>query len=398
MTPDLRVAFDPTTAGRLLEPLASHPDQAVREAVASNPNCPARVLLGLAQDDEVSVRLKVAANSDTPPGLLRALATDSDESVRSAALANPSCLAELLWEQAEALVGRDGAGQLMDSDEICAATEQAYREYEEWARDNEEEDWIEDEDKDDWIEDEHEDESDLIVVDVTWIEADRITASRSSTPSVVLDGLSIRRHPSVRSAVAGNRNSSPETLKRLAADSDSGVRMKAATNPSTPLDTRHGLATDQDERVRAALARDPRTPVSLLARLALDMAPAVQQMVAVNPNTARSDVEKLTHSSEPNVRRAALSERRRRLHPLRRSRATHAGRAGVLRLNGDELVFESNNDHIRLWLGKIVSLQTRRTGFFRGSLLVRTSYRHHVFVVQSPNRWQRAIERIRPHR
>jgi hypothetical protein len=60
--------------------------------------------------------------------------------------------------------------------------------------------------------------------------------------------------------LAGNPNTPPETLDRLANDKNYWVRRYVARNPNTPPETLARLATDKDYWVRSSVARNPNTP------------------------------------------------------------------------------------------------------------------------------------------
>jgi hypothetical protein len=60
--------------------------------------------------------------------------------------------------------------------------------------------------------------------------------------------------------LAGNLNTLPEALERLANDKDWRVRCRVANNPSTPPKTLERLANDADYWVLWGVARNPSTP------------------------------------------------------------------------------------------------------------------------------------------
>ena len=81
---------------RRLRILAQHPDEKIRQSVASNRNCPPETLLSLAADPADAVRGEVAHNPTVPLGLLRNLAADRSETVRAWSVLNPSLPEEVL--------------------------------------------------------------------------------------------------------------------------------------------------------------------------------------------------------------------------------------------------------------------------------------------------------------
>lgn len=405
MTSELRAASDPTTSPAILDSLGAHPLESIRTAVTWNPNSSAQVLRRLATDPERSVRVQVAMSIETPLDVLRDLATDEDEAIRSAALMNARFPADALWEHRPAGEGEDaseecsGEGELsyralgyegaedpLDideedeeyDDELSAAHEEAL-----W------EDQQRSQGYDGYDDGDHWDDDDPLDLD------DLHAAGRSSTPHSTLQRLASVRNQSIRSTVAANRNTPPGTLEGLASDSEASVRLRVATNPMAPIATRRKLAEDRDETVRCALASDPRTPAELLRRLGWDAATSVATLVAANPNTPPSALQSLTSHTERIVREAATVERNRRLESLRRSRATQRGRNGLLRLGEDVVVFESGDDHVRIWIGKIRGVRARRTGLLKVLLEIETVRRIEEFAVVGAPRWVRAIRRTR---
>ncbi|MEW6003317.1 MAG: hypothetical protein AB1638_11830 [Nitrospirota bacterium] len=74
----------------------------------------------------------------------------------------------------------------------------------------------------------------------------------------------------IRNAVAKNRNTSKETLRKLAYDPNPTVRMNVAGNPHTPEDVLHDLSNDMDKMVRIGVSRNPETEIETVQKLAED--------------------------------------------------------------------------------------------------------------------------------
>jgi hypothetical protein len=70
--------------------------------------------------------------------------------------------------------------------------------------------------------------------------------------------------------LARSRNTTPETLERLANDEDYCVRYYVAFNPNTPIEILARLANDKDWGVRSHVAENINTPTKTLERLAND--------------------------------------------------------------------------------------------------------------------------------
>jgi hypothetical protein len=99
----LLYAMSPTCAPELLEGLATHPDAAIRAAVAANPSCPAEVFITLVGDNDPTVRaacvLRMVGDGDpslcvlvgdNDPTVRGELATHSDDPVVLTTLAGDS--------------------------------------------------------------------------------------------------------------------------------------------------------------------------------------------------------------------------------------------------------------------------------------------------------------------
>jgi hypothetical protein len=84
------VAQNPFSPESVLVTLANHKRESIRRGVAGNPSTPASVLAALSKDRETSVRCAVAANPAAPATVLTSLSKDKPGDVRSALAANPA--------------------------------------------------------------------------------------------------------------------------------------------------------------------------------------------------------------------------------------------------------------------------------------------------------------------
>lgn len=109
----------------------------------------------------------------------------------------------------------------------------------------------------------------------------------------VLDILSYSAHQNVLTGVALNRNTSQETLHRLAQHPNMWVRRKVALNPHTPADILERLANDRELTVRIGAARNIHTPVPSLWQLAGSGSKQVTD--ALSKNSVWVDILKTTH-------------------------------------------------------------------------------------------------------
>lgn len=116
-----------------------------------------------------------------------------------------------------------------------------------------------------------------------------------------------RRAPSqgeCAAAVAGNPNSPPRALRRVAGMNE-WVRSHLAANPAVSERMLVDLAEAEDSRVRSGVARNPAAPPRVLAGLASDDLPVVRAAVAANPSTPAGSLQALAVDSSPVVRAAA---------------------------------------------------------------------------------------------
>jgi hypothetical protein len=112
----------------------------------------------------------------------------------------------------------------------------------------------------------------------------RTQAGDPNTPPETLDRLAGDKDWLVRDAVARNPNTSIETLAFLAADEVSNVRNWVARNPKTSPETLDCLANDVVWHIRYNVARNPKTSPETLDRLANDDCWEVRSIVEQHPN------------------------------------------------------------------------------------------------------------------
>lgn len=166
---------------------------------------------------------------------------------------------------------------------------------------------------------------------------DKLIAAKSSTtrPSVLFR-LARDADPSVREAVASNRDTTKRILRMLAKDSDILIREEVASNPSTASDTLDKLASDKDDIVRAKLvlnsntskatlrklyndsslevlrniAESLRTPAKILNDLSLHYNSDIRLAIAGNPNIDEETAERLIKDTSDEVRLKVLRTNR----------------------------------------------------------------------------------------
>ena len=96
----LNVAQNPVTpvaaAGAMLEALARDKDEDIRWAIACDPQCPAAVLVTLSKDKSTRMRQVIATNPGASVAMLLSLARDANPHVRKAVAENAAATAEML--------------------------------------------------------------------------------------------------------------------------------------------------------------------------------------------------------------------------------------------------------------------------------------------------------------
>jgi hypothetical protein len=86
-----------------------------------------------------------------------------------------------------------------------------------------------------------------------------------ASTSALVEQLSCDPDPIVRRAAGQDQRLLPESLRRLAADTDQGVRWRAWLNPSIPLDALVTLLLDAHSAGHAA--RNPVIPIPVIRRM-----------------------------------------------------------------------------------------------------------------------------------
>ncbi|NEP83514.1 MAG: hypothetical protein F6K39_38525 [Okeania sp. SIO3B3] len=257
------VARNCQTPIHILEQLAKHPDENVRDALLDNQNLPRDTLLELARDQSVSVRCKLArkiSRRQTPVEILEMLADDESEGVRALVAENPDTPVETLLKL------------LNDSSEYVKEK----------------------------------------------------LVSNPNTPVEILEMLSDAESIKVRQLVAENPDTPVETLVKLANDSSKYVKQKLVSNPNTPVEIlkRLGLeekifnisnanipaslleelAEHSSESVRYEVIQHPNTPVRVIEKLANENYIPAVQAIADNPNTPPHILEELATHPDYRIR------------------------------------------------------------------------------------------------
>ncbi len=158
------IASHPNVSQRTLQALAQDTDFAVRWALARNPQTPTTILDKLAFQEDVEIREEVAANPGISLDLLKTLAQDRKRRIRSIIVENPTASSEVL---------------------------------------------------------------DFLLVDQDPIIQGIAKARHLKTSTTELADLAQSDEPGIRRAVAKNKNTPLEVLKKLANDLDSYVSQTA---------------------------------------------------------------------------------------------------------------------------------------------------------------------------
>ena len=135
----------------------------------------------------------------------------------------------------------------------------------------------------------------------------RNTAFSERTPPETLKRLATDSDENIRTGVGSNAGTPPETLKRLATDQSQAVRCAVGSNPKTPSETLTVLAQERSADTRMSVARNPAAKPPLLAHLAGDADSGVRKQVAENPSAPSPVLRHLLRDSDNFVREAALT-------------------------------------------------------------------------------------------
>ena len=104
-----------------------------------------------------------------------------------------------------------------------------------------------------------------------------------STDQKELDALSNHSHFRVRETVAGNENTSENTLRKLSSDENVSVRAQVAGNPKTPQDILEKLSKDKEEYVSSNAKHN--------------LSKRKHNDTVHNPNTSSKDLDKLADAA-----------------------------------------------------------------------------------------------------
>lgn len=114
-------------------------------------------------------------------------------------------------------------------------------------------------------------------------------AKNPATPSDVLSALGSSRYPTyIRSAVAGNPNTTPATLISLSTSPSKYIRCSLATNPATPENVLVHLANSTSAPVLEALAGNPRISETVISTLLSNPYSGTNTLTNLLANTALS--------------------------------------------------------------------------------------------------------------
>lgn len=106
----------------------------------------------------------------------------------------------------------------------------------------------------------------------------------------------------LKEAIGRNLNTDPETLTKLATDTEERARMSVAKNPNTPKETLTRLANDADVAVAAGVASNRNTPENVIVKLAQHSNPDVLQAIAANPYVPANILDQLADHEDEAVR------------------------------------------------------------------------------------------------
>ncbi len=243
-------------SANVLTELANHPEQRVRQMVASHPNTPQSILEEAAKSAELYYY--VAQNLSTPASVLDDLAQHKQNQISTAIAVNPSTPGFVLER-----IAQNRAHDLLIA--------------------------------------QHPNATPALLQQVLWrlaiderFSVRKYVAKNPHTPIGILTTW-VRKEPQLRPWIAQNPNIPVQILEVLARDASPQVRIAVASNESTPNGILERLARDTEVEVRQAVASNSNSPRNVLEMLVKDW--QCSTFVAQNPNTPTEVLEYLTRLS-----------------------------------------------------------------------------------------------------
>ncbi len=251
----------------ILERLSKHPHDSIRYLVAAYPTASVKTLERLAFDKYNLVSKTVAENPSTPANILTELAK------RNPVTTNSGCYHSIAYKIAIRKDAPPEALEYIVRQSVVPVIYIALR------NPNTPVNALE------WLLDNQDNESILGLV-----------AKHSNTTPDILRRLAANQFVKVRGAVASQQQCPLEILETLAQDSAIEVREKVAANPNTPNRILETFAQSEKTAIRKAVASNPKLSQITLEQLANYEKIEVRRQVAQNPNTPSNIRESLRDS------------------------------------------------------------------------------------------------------
>ena len=142
------------------------------------------------------------------------------------------------------------------------------------------------------------------------------SAQTAEELDVLYHRLGVRYEPTVLIAIANNRSSSMELLKKLSTNDHWEVRSVVARNPNTEPEVLRQMY--EDDSARTSLAANPSTPADVLERLLHDSDPMVRYNLTSNRSLTDAMLSVVAKDSSKEVSRQARAQQGIRAYRKRR--------------------------------------------------------------------------------
>lgn len=141
------------------------------------------------------------------------------------------------------------------------------------------------------------------------------SAQTAEELDVLYHRLGVRYEPTVLIAIAKNRSSSMELLKKLSTNNHWQVRTVVARNPNTEPEVLRLMY--EDHSARTSLAANPSTPADVLERLLHDSDPMVRYNLASNRSLTEAMLSVVAKDPDNEVGQRALTQQSTRAYRKR---------------------------------------------------------------------------------
>ena len=224
------IASHPRTSAKIMQDLASHKDESVRQMLAVNKQISPQTAALLSEDDSVVVKMLLAGNPSLP------------SRVRNHLLTDPSSLVRSIFVDSKNIDGDSLNKLLMDPDFLVKAKTAIKSKV-----------------------------TDEVVL--KWADSDEFLVqlfllARKNLPPKVLESLSFSNHPEIQVLALGTKSLAEDEQLGWATSEEVSLKKAVAIKPELTEKVQIILAKDQELEVRRALASNPSITDSVKLKLA----------------------------------------------------------------------------------------------------------------------------------